>query len=508
MCIRDRSTWARERLYACVTMFIGVFFYTYAISSLATLLTRLDSRHTMYTKKLNILLGIKKEFHLGNERFARIRKALRDEVGEGGADDFKPFLEELPQNIRNELGVIMHEDILNAIPFFQNKPPSFISLVGPMLRIIKVQKREYIFMERDPAEEMFFIRSGKVAYVLPQYNNFRFLKIKSGYFFGEVDLLFNNEIRMLTAMAVKDCELYVLNKKDFKKVFIMEFRDIGLDLIQIAYERKRRTYKSLKEALEFCQETQQTMDQVFKNQKTKVILRQESEFRETEGERVGLTTSNLLKITLRADQSSISDGSSHNYDFREAAEKLQSPIMKAMVTENSIKSPEDNTPADGKSPTRGTLKSFKDLRDRIFGGGTLGHRDIAQMFAEEQIHKLAEERMREMERKIADLEVSVKRILQMTQKASKKYNVPKSEVSTQTESCGTSDADEPSTIEKNLTQKILQISKLNEVDDLIVNEMKSPVRKKLRPITNERTNHSNFEPSIQRQYFASLRTSH
>ena len=35
-------------------------------------------------------------------------------------------------------------------------------------------------MEGDPADEMFFIKSGKVAAVLSQYNNFKFLKVKAG----------------------------------------------------------------------------------------------------------------------------------------------------------------------------------------------------------------------------------------------------------------------------------------------------------------------------------------
>mmetsp|Transcript_11549 Transcript_11549/g.10010 ORF Transcript_11549/g.10010 Transcript_11549/m.10010 type:complete len:87 (+) Transcript_11549:1069-1329(+) len=86
-------------------------------------------------------------------------------------------------------------------------------------------------MEGDPADEVFFIKEGKVAYILQKYKNFPFLKIRSGYFFGEVDLLFYGEIRKYTAVAVKDCELYVLNKKDFKKVFLVEFREIFDELL-------------------------------------------------------------------------------------------------------------------------------------------------------------------------------------------------------------------------------------------------------------------------------------
>lgn len=43
----------------------------------------------------------------------------------------------------------------------------------------------------------------------------------------------------------------MLNKKDFKHIFLMEFRDIGMELANFAYSRKLRTRKSYKEALEF-----------------------------------------------------------------------------------------------------------------------------------------------------------------------------------------------------------------------------------------------------------------
>ena len=54
------------------------------------------------------------------------------------------------------------------------------------------------------------------------------------------------------AIAMKDCELYVLNKKDFKHVFLAEHRDIGAALCDNAYMRKQRMRKAFKEAVEIC----------------------------------------------------------------------------------------------------------------------------------------------------------------------------------------------------------------------------------------------------------------
>ncbi len=35
-------------------------------------------------------------------------------------------------------------------------------------------------MSGDPAEEMYFIKKGKVAAIMPEYNNFQFLLVKEG----------------------------------------------------------------------------------------------------------------------------------------------------------------------------------------------------------------------------------------------------------------------------------------------------------------------------------------
>lgn len=120
---------------------------------------------------------------------------------------------------------------------------------------------------------MFFIKSGKVAAILPIYKDFRFLKIKQGYFFGELDLLFYNEIRKYTFMATKDSELLVLSRKHFKNLFLIDFRDIGMNFINNAYIRKKRTRKVFKEAITFCEENLNvTATKETKNAKTSEVV--------------------------------------------------------------------------------------------------------------------------------------------------------------------------------------------------------------------------------------------
>lgn len=42
---------------------------------------------------------------------------------------------------------------MEAIPFFHDKPKSFLAAICPAFRPMKVAKGEFIFMEGDPADE-------------------------------------------------------------------------------------------------------------------------------------------------------------------------------------------------------------------------------------------------------------------------------------------------------------------------------------------------------------------
>jgi CRP-like cAMP-binding protein len=88
--------------------------------------------------------------------------------------------------------------------------------------------------------------------ILEKYNNFEFLKIKEGYFFGERELLFNKDQRTNTIVATKNLELLVLSKKDFYDIFMSKFRNIGADIAGNGYIRNKRVKKIKREAIKFC----------------------------------------------------------------------------------------------------------------------------------------------------------------------------------------------------------------------------------------------------------------
>ena len=180
-------------------MFVGVFFYSFTIGTLASLMNELDTKEASFDEKLNTLTQIKKKYNIDNMLYFRIKKAIK--YGHFKTDQQKnQFLADLPLNLRTELSVIMYKDLISGIEFFKNKPDRLIAFIGPLLKPLKVGKDEYIFTEGEYANEMYFIKSGQVSIVLKEFNNFPFMTITKGYFFGEVDMLFG-DIRKHTYIA-------------------------------------------------------------------------------------------------------------------------------------------------------------------------------------------------------------------------------------------------------------------------------------------------------------------
>lgn len=84
----------------------------------------------------------------------------------------------------------MHREIVKKIFFFQNKPPHFIAFIGPLLKPLHIEVGNYIYKEKDPIEEIFFLIKGKAALVHKEIKDSAYLIIDQGYYFGEIDFVF------------------------------------------------------------------------------------------------------------------------------------------------------------------------------------------------------------------------------------------------------------------------------------------------------------------------------
>lgn len=82
---------------------------------------------------------------------------------------------------------------------------------------------------------------------------------------------------MYTYKAIQTCELLVLAKKHFTQLLFHEFKEIGDEFKQAAHSRKRRTYKTVKDAISYYEalartNESQTFSKIREKKKTLIKL--------------------------------------------------------------------------------------------------------------------------------------------------------------------------------------------------------------------------------------------
>ena len=83
--------------------------------------------------------------------------------------DISEFVEQLPQKLRIEVNMFIHENRYKNVEFFRDKTKSFISWTCPLLKPQLFQEEQFIFLEGDQASSMHFLTKGECGFVLPSY---------------------------------------------------------------------------------------------------------------------------------------------------------------------------------------------------------------------------------------------------------------------------------------------------------------------------------------------------
>ena len=86
----------------------------------------------------------------------------------------------------------------------------------PYMKRESLRKGDVIFRKGDPANRVYFIRTGRVS--LPELGKY----LPAGEMFGEIGVFSDIAQRTLTAVCDEDCELFVITKEKVVELFYLE----------------------------------------------------------------------------------------------------------------------------------------------------------------------------------------------------------------------------------------------------------------------------------------------
>jgi hyperpolarization activated cyclic nucleotide-gated potassium channel 1 len=227
-----------ERAMCIFVMLLGVFFYSYTVGTISTIMSELDREQEKIDGKMHILQDIQREFKLKKALLKRIINSFKLNRS-STTEDYSDLLKSLPRRLALQLNFCVNKKLVEkSNKFFRNKPIAFITIVLEYLKSIKLSAKEVIFSKGDVSNEIYFISKGEIS-IFDEYfkNEINFEVLMEGEFFGEVGVMLC-ERRLYFAKTNRVTELMILDK-DVLFDALRPFPDLMKEMEDEAVKRKK-----------------------------------------------------------------------------------------------------------------------------------------------------------------------------------------------------------------------------------------------------------------------------
>ena len=202
----------------------------------------------MMVAKLAIIEEFAKDAHLNSDLKNELRVAVQYSTDRSSLswNDKQSILNELPKRLRYELALAMHQGAAKVLSFFQSKDPVFVSAIVPFMQPQFLKSRDLIYSQGEYADEVYFLVSGRVSYILDE-GKFVYRTLHQGAYFGDIEVILMVPRRYTVAAAV-DCGLLTM-KKQLMEVIQSDFPIYWSEMKTLAEERDIVNDRSKKEFL-------------------------------------------------------------------------------------------------------------------------------------------------------------------------------------------------------------------------------------------------------------------
>lgn len=204
-----------QMIYASGIMIIGVGFFGFVLSNVASVLARLDAAREEYLSTLDRVENYMRYNHVPVSVRRKVRSYYRYlwDNGRNGRDD--EGMEKLPAKLRAEISLAINAEIIERVPLFKKASAELLEDIMLELTSRVTVPCEKVFHVGSPGDALYFIHSGEIKIISKEGNEI--VTLGPGNFFGETALLTNNP-RNATAKSVSYSELYLLSSEAFTKV--------------------------------------------------------------------------------------------------------------------------------------------------------------------------------------------------------------------------------------------------------------------------------------------------
>lgn len=235
--------------FLCFTwMACGLYFFSFTISNLNSMLSSFDLKENALCSKLAAIDEFAGEANLKKDLRIKLKNSLKYAAEKRGFSwhDKMNLINELPKNLRYEIAINMHQGAARNLNFFASKDSSLIALVVPLLDPIFVEKDCLVFKEGDFADEIYFVVRGNIRIL--KEKTLVIKSIQKGCYFGDVEV-FMSCSRRFSAVSARYSEILIMNKNiiyQIKENHVLVWHE----MMKTALEREKSYEKTLIEIKE------------------------------------------------------------------------------------------------------------------------------------------------------------------------------------------------------------------------------------------------------------------
>ncbi|KNE61876.1 hypothetical protein AMAG_07148 [Allomyces macrogynus ATCC 38327] len=204
-----------ERIWSIICMITGVFLYGYVSGTIASSLSNLDSRRVSYRQKVEAIKQYMLDQNMDKTMQKRVTGWYEYTWERNKGIDVINVFNDLPSNFRAEVALSLNEDIIEKVSIFKETSLGFRRMLSIAMRINFFTAETYIVHRGEIGKEMFFVVQGRVD-VLNDDETESVGSMIEGSYFGEFMLILGH-VCEASALAVCNCDVYVLSKDDYDK---------------------------------------------------------------------------------------------------------------------------------------------------------------------------------------------------------------------------------------------------------------------------------------------------
>ncbi|OMJ65278.1 hypothetical protein SteCoe_38634 [Stentor coeruleus] len=198
-------------------MCFGLYFSSFNISSLTSMLSSLDLKENAVENKLIIIDELCHDINLDKTLRSKLRTSIKYAADKSGFSwkEKMSILDELPKLLRYEVAINMHNGAAKFIKFFMSRDQTLVALLMPMLEPMYIESKTYLYKINDAAEEIFFLTKGRA--ILLYHSDIVLKNLNKGCCFGEIEIVYS-ERRQYDCFSQSFCEILVMHSNVIRTI--------------------------------------------------------------------------------------------------------------------------------------------------------------------------------------------------------------------------------------------------------------------------------------------------